>query len=72
MIDLGKVEKFARKIICMADDDILTVGELEVAADMVKKIAKESIVCKVAIGSYDFPSHHIRPEVQTNYSDVLK
>ena len=61
MIDLGKVEKFARKIICMADDDILTVGELE-----------ESIVCKVAIGSYDFPSHHIRPEAQTNYSDVLK
>lgn len=40
MIDLGKVEKFARKIICMADDDILTVGELEVAADMVKKFRK--------------------------------
>lgn len=56
---LTRTEEFAKKIIQMAAEEKLTVGELYKAADMAKGISDNSTVEVEAIGKTDFPSQHI-------------
>lgn len=54
-----KSEKFAKKIIKLAAEEGLTVGELYSAADMAKSISDNSTVEWEAVAKSDFPSRHI-------------
>lgn len=56
---LTKTEEFAKKIIQMAAEENLSVGELYRAADMAKGISDNSTVEVEAIGKTDFPSQYI-------------
>ena len=56
---LTKAEEFAKKIIQLAAEEKLTVGELYNAADMAKGISDNSTVEVGSIGKADFPSQHI-------------
>lgn len=58
-MELIKTEEFAKKIIQMAAEENLSVGELYRAADMAKGISDNSTVEVEAIGKTDFPSQHI-------------
>lgn len=54
-----KTEKFAKKIICLAADEGLTVRELCRAADTAKAIADYSTVGKESVEKPDYLSQHI-------------
>lgn len=56
---LTKSEEFAKKIIRMAAEEKLTIGELYDAADMAKRISDNSTVKVESIEKTDFPSQHI-------------
>lgn len=58
-MELIKTEEFAKKIIQMAAEENLSVGELCSAADMAKGISDNSTVEVEAIGKTDFPSQYI-------------
>lgn len=58
-MNLAKTEHFAKKIIQMAAEEKLTVGELCKAADIVKGISDNSTVEVESVEKTDFPSQHI-------------
>lgn len=55
---LSKAEEFAKKIIRMAVEEKLTVGELYSATNMAKGISDNSAVEIESIEKADFPSQH--------------
>ena len=54
-----KTEEFAKKIINLAAEEVLTVRELCKSADTAKGIAECSMVDKKSIERADYPSRHI-------------
>lgn len=52
-------EEFAKKIIKLASEEHLTVGELRKAADIAKGISENSLVEIGSIEKTDFPSKYI-------------
>lgn len=67
---LTKSEEFAKKIIKMAAEDGLTVGELRYSVTLARDIANNSTVRREAVEGISFPSeHYARPEKDNLFGD---
>lgn len=57
--DMLEAEDFAKSIIKMASEKGITVAKLSKALEVAEKVARNSIVTKESIDSYDFPAAYI-------------
>lgn len=67
---LTKSEEFAKKIIQMAAEEGITVGELRYSVILARNIANNSAVKREAIEGISFPSeHYAKPEKDDLFGD---
>ena len=61
--DILEAEEFAKTIIKMASEKGITVAKLSRALKVAEEVARNSVVSKESIESYDFPASHIAENI---------